>query len=37
MKEEAVRVIQSAPAWKPAFYKGRTVRQKMVLPVIFQP
>lgn len=34
--EEAVRVIQSAPAWTPGKQRGKPVRQKMVLPIIFK-
>ena len=36
LREEAIRVIQSAPPWTPARYQGRAIKQKMVLPVIFQ-
>lgn len=34
--EEAVRVIQNAPAWNPAKQRGKPVRQKMVLPIYFK-
>lgn len=34
--EEAVRVIQSAPRWKPARQRGKAVKQKMVVPIIFE-
>ncbi|HNT48962.1 MAG TPA: energy transducer TonB [Cyclobacteriaceae bacterium] len=34
--EEAVRVVQSAPAWKPGKQRGKPVRQKMVIPIIFK-
>ncbi|HEY5826456.1 MAG TPA: energy transducer TonB [Cyclobacteriaceae bacterium] len=34
--EEAVRIIQSAPAWKPGRHGGRTVKQRMVLPITFR-
>jgi protein TonB len=34
--EEAVRVIQSAPAWKPGKQRGKPVRQRMVLPITFK-
>lgn len=34
--EEAVRVVQSAPPWNPGKQRGRPVKQKMVLPIIFQ-
>jgi protein TonB len=33
--EEAVRVVQSSPKWKPAKQRGRPVRQRMVLPITF--
>jgi len=35
-EEEAVRIIQSAPAWKPGRHGGRTVKQRMVLPITFK-
>jgi periplasmic protein TonB len=34
--EEAVRVIQNAPAWKPGKQRGKPVRQRMVLPITFR-
>jgi protein TonB len=34
--EEAVRVVMSAPAWKPGKQRGKPVRQKMVLPITFK-
>lgn len=34
--EEAVRVVQSAPAWSPGKQRGKPVRQKMVLPITFK-
>lgn len=34
--EEAVRVIQSAPKWKPGKQRGRAVRVRMVLPITFK-
>lgn len=34
--EEAVRVVQSAPPWKPGKQRGKPVRQKMVIPIIFK-
>jgi protein TonB len=34
--EEAVRIIQSAPAWNPAKQRGKTVRQRYTLPIIFK-
>lgn len=36
LEQEAIRLIKSAPKWTPATYEGRPIRQKMVLPVIFQ-
>ena len=36
LEQEAIRLILSAPKWTPAQYDGRAIRQKMVLPVIFQ-
>lgn len=34
--EEAVRVVQSAPKWKPGKQRGKPVRQRMVLPIAFK-
>lgn len=34
--EEAVRVIRKAPAWKPAKQRGRPVKQRKVIPIIFK-
>jgi TonB family protein len=34
--EEAVRVIAAAPHWNPGTQKGEPVRQRFVMPVIFQ-
>lgn len=34
--EEAVRVLQAAPKWKPGKQRGKPVRQKMVLPIQFK-
>jgi periplasmic protein TonB len=36
LEQEAIRVIKSAPKWEPAMYQGQPMRQKMVVPVIFQ-
>lgn len=36
LDEEALRLIKTAPKWEPATFKGRPLKQKMVLPVIFQ-
>jgi protein TonB len=34
--EEAIRVVQSAPAWSPGKQRGKPVRQKMVIPINFK-
>lgn len=34
--EEAVRIIQASPAWNPGRQRGRAVKQRMVLPIIFK-
>ncbi|HLF33854.1 MAG TPA: TonB family protein [Cyclobacteriaceae bacterium] len=34
--EEAVRVIQNAPKWAPGKQRGRPVKVRMVLPIIFK-
>lgn len=34
--EEAVRVVESAPKWKPGKQRGKPVRQRMVLPISFK-
>lgn len=34
--EEAVRVLQTAPKWKPGKQRGKPVRQRMVLPIAFK-
>jgi protein TonB len=34
--EEAVRVLQSAPSWTPGKQRGKPVKQKMVIPIIFK-
>jgi protein TonB len=36
LDEEALRLIKSAPKWEPAIYQGKPIKQKMVLPVLFQ-
>ena len=33
--EEAIRVIQSMPKWKPGKQRGKEVRTSMILPVTF--
>lgn len=34
--EEAVRVVASSPAWNPGKQRGKPVRQKYTLPIIFK-
>jgi len=34
--EEAVRVVQSSPPWKPGKQRGKPVRQKYTLPIQFK-
>ena len=34
--EEAVRVVASSPAWNPGKQRGKAVRQKYTLPIIFK-
>jgi protein TonB len=34
--EEAVRVVSESPKWKPAKQRGRSVRQRLVLPITFK-
>jgi protein TonB len=34
--EEAVRVLKSAPKWKPGKQRGRSVRVRMILPITFK-
>ena len=34
--EEAVRVVQSSPAWNPGKQRGKVVRQKYTLPIQFK-
>jgi periplasmic protein TonB len=34
--EEAVRVIESAPKWKPGKQRGRSVKVRMILPITFK-
>ena len=36
LDEEALRLIKTAPKWTPARYQGQAMKQKMVLPVVFQ-
>ena len=34
--EEAVRIVQAAPPWNPARQRGKPVRQRYTLPIIFK-
>jgi len=34
--EEAVRVVQNAPAWNPGKQRGKPVKQRYTLPIIFK-
>lgn len=34
--EEAVRIVQSAPPWSPGKQRGKPVRQRYTLPIIFK-
>ena len=34
--EEAVRIIQSAPPWNPGKQRGKSVKQRYTLPIIFK-
>lgn len=34
--EEAVRIVQSAPPWNPGKQRGKPVRQRYTLPIIFK-
>jgi len=34
--EEAIRVIQAAPKWKPGKQRGRPVKVRMILPITFK-
>ena len=36
LDEEALRLIGTAPKWEPAIYQGKPIKQKMLLPVLFQ-
>ena len=36
LDEEALRLIKAAPKWDPATFQGKPIKQKMVLPVLFQ-
>ncbi|MFM8912217.1 MAG: energy transducer TonB [Flammeovirgaceae bacterium] len=34
--EEAIRVVQSSPAWNPGKQRGKAVKQRYTLPVVFK-
>jgi protein TonB len=34
--EEAVRIVQSSPAWSPGKQRGKPVKQRYTLPIIFK-
>jgi hypothetical protein len=36
MDEEAVRIINTMPKWKPGMQRGKTVRVKFTVPVMFR-
>ncbi|MBD2770462.1 energy transducer TonB [Hymenobacter sp. BT664] len=36
LDEEALRLIRTAPKWEPATFQGKPIKQKMMLPVLFQ-
>ena len=36
LDDEALRLIRAAPKWEPAVFQGKPIKQKMVLPVLFQ-
>jgi protein TonB len=36
LDQEALRLIKTAPKWTPATYQGQPLKQKMVLPIVFQ-
>jgi protein TonB len=35
-KEEAERVIKNAPKWKPAKQRGKTVKTRLTIPIVFK-
>lgn len=37
LNDEAVRVVRSAPKWKPAMLNGQPIRMTYTLPVVFYP
>ena len=36
LDKEAIRVIKSMPKWKPGMQRGKAVRVKFTLPVVFR-
>jgi protein TonB len=34
--EEAVRVLSQSPSWQPGKQRGRPIRQRMVMPMVFK-
>ena len=36
LDEEAMRLVEKGPKWLPAKFQGEPIRQKMILPIIFQ-
>ena len=36
LDDEALRLIKAAPKWEPAMFQGKAIKQKMILPVLFQ-
>src|SRR5690606_7472068 len=36
LDQEAVRLIENGPMWLPALFQDQPIRQKMILPVVFQ-
>ena len=36
LDDEALRLIKSAPKWEPAIFQSKPIKQKMILPVLFQ-
>jgi protein TonB len=33
--EEAIRLVEKMPKWKPARYNGKPVRNSMIIPIRF--
>ena len=36
LDDEALRLVKAAPKWEPATFGGKPIKQKMVLPILFQ-